>query len=187
VRRRGSIGRLMIAVGMSALALALLRGWLGPENVLGFLGPMAALVILGLAARSVTSGRIARFFSGVAATGLVLGVASLVEPSTVLGSIYFRLERPVGRWVQLPLKPARFRGGTAILLLPEEFGDADRPIQGPAPLARLSRRAGYYGRSTEFQAVLTAPQLLLAVVGGLIASGLRPRSTAPPAAPTDHE
>ena len=77
--RRISIGRLMVAIGLTALGLTLFREWLGPRNFLGRLGPLAIFVLLGVVAMLVTADRARRFFAGLTAT------ASSARRSGLLG------------------------------------------------------------------------------------------------------
>jgi hypothetical protein len=97
MRRRGSIARLMLAIGLSALALTLLRGWLGRINMFGFFGLMALMVLVALVVALITAGPIRRFFAGAAATGSVLWVAILIAPSAILDSYLNHLIIPVTR------------------------------------------------------------------------------------------
>ena len=60
--RRGSIARMMTAIGLSGLALGLFRGWVGPSNQFAFLGLLGFVVLLAWAIWFATFGTVRRRF-----------------------------------------------------------------------------------------------------------------------------
>jgi hypothetical protein len=177
MRRRGSIARLMLTVGLSALALTLLPSWLGPANRFGFLGLMALMILVTLITGLATTGPIRRFFAGAAATGAVLWVAILIAPSTILDFCLVHLILPVDRRINLNAGQGLTR--LELMSLWAELGENRLDRNGTGPAAWVLRRTWIYRGSSELQALLLIPPAFLATVGGLIAASRRPRPTLP--------
>ena len=166
--RRGSIARLMTAIGLSALALVLLREWLGPANRFGFLGLLALMILVDLVGWLMAGGIIRRFFAGCGAAGLVLLVAVLISPVEILDFCRDRLVLPAHRrlhptpaWPPTPLENEAFRSRI----------ETDINFRFNGVPGWWGRRAALYGGLRELQALILIPMAVLSATGGLIAAG----------------
>lgn len=176
--RRSSIARLMVAVGLSGLALVLLRGWLGTANRFGFLGLFGFVVLVAGVAWLVTAGILRRFFAGFGLAGLAFWVVVLVAPTTVLDCCSGKLILPIRRWTE----PEPQVGLSRLELM---FLEAELRYDLHAALPHGSRydqgdRAHLFHGYRELQVWLLIPMAALATVAGLITAARRSRRTNPP-------
>ena len=93
--RRSSILRLMAAIALFASALAILRAWLGEGWWLGELALFTTIGLIGLASMIVSSGRLRRFFAGLSITGVVVGLAFWLAPSSIRDDVLRRVVFPI--------------------------------------------------------------------------------------------
>ena len=186
--RRGSTGRLMVATGLSACLMAVLRGWLGPENFLGFCGPIAVLVLLGMIGWILFAGQAGRFFAGVVGSGVVVIAGILIAPASINRFSLEKFIAPVERLIFL--KP----GSGVFDSIELKLFDAEVGIDPRGH--RISDRRGVFDRMThrdfklyndffeirsaDFQALLSTPQVILAILGGLVVAVFPKRLAASP-------
>ena len=177
MRRRVSIARLMFAIGLAALSMAILRAWIGPVNWFGFLGLMSWMVLVSMIAGLVTSGPVRRFFVGFGAFGTVIWIAIWLDPGVILGSSWDYLILPVFRHIVPRSSTGLWRLG---FMRPwAELGVYNDFNSGPGLASWFRRRTWICGGLTDLQALLLIPPASLAALGGLIAARYRPRSSAP--------
>lgn len=174
--RRGSIARLMTAIGLSSLVLVYLRVWLGPDNWFGFLGLLSLLLVVSWIAWIATFGRLRRFFLGFGAVGLVVWVGVLVAPDLILDFCRDRVIIPIHRW----LHTNPMDGDLEFEFLWAELGGDFTYRADPSPVLGFGDRAEIYRGYLDLQGRLLIPVAVPAIVGGLIAAWFRPGRTPPP-------
>jgi hypothetical protein len=177
--RRGSIARMMTAIGLSSLALVLLRGWLGPENWFGFLGLLGFVVLVAWIGWLVAAGALRRFFAGFGFVGPALWIAVLIWPEPILDFCGDQLITRAMRW----FKPEPNRATTDLELT---FFEKQLFAKLNIKLSRLSENppktwfgewGEFYAGCPDVQAWLLIPPAALATLGGLIGVAIRPRPT----------
>jgi len=117
--RIGSISRMMIAMALIGVDLALIRSWVPPPGVwnfetaryLGEIGPMTSLALIGLAVAFLVEGRWRRFGVGVALSALSLASVVFLAPTTIRHAIRDATVTPLYRSGLLPrfLLPDSYR------------------------------------------------------------------------------
>jgi hypothetical protein len=169
--RRGSIARLMTAIGLSDLALVLLRGWLGPACQFGFLGLFGLLVLVTWIVKFAGFGVLRRFSAGFGMVASACWVAVLIVPGPILDLSRDWLILPIYRWALS--EPAV---GTSNLGI--RFHCATLWGNGAFlndTVTPTSHRAHLSGDWPDLQAYLLIPMVILAILGGLVSVGVRPR------------
>jgi hypothetical protein len=184
MERRVSIGRLMLAIGMFALAMTLLRAWLSPKNSFGFFGLLFCWIIVVAATRLVTSGRLRRFFSGASIAAIFLGIVSFIGCDFVLPRTVDQVVTPIESWFQADSGLT----STELCMLWAELGDnrsygsTTRQLNDHDPEFWINHRLSLFSEFPLVQLKILLPQVLLSALVGLFFVACGRSQTATPRA-----
>ena len=162
--RGSSTRRLMVAVGLVAVALGLLRARDGDDWRFGELTGFSAIGLLATALMLSTAGRPRRFFGGAAVTGFLVGLAFWVGPHPVREFVLSRVIEPLdGRLASHSAGMGMTHLQASLILWIMETPETRRvrPTRSP-----------FWSR--ESQEELACLELAVALGGGLLAAAFRP-------------